>query len=233
MKNQHFPLALILTTLISFNAFCQQLTTADFEKGIAGKNIQLLDVRTTDEYKSGHIVQALQADWNNQEQFKDRALHIDKTKPVYVYCASGGRSKAAAQWFRTNGYTEVYELTGGFIQWKRDGKPVEGMPNTKPMTQEAFNAEIAGTGLVLVDIGATWCAPCRKMEQVLQELQRDMAGKYKLVKIDAGINTDLMKQLNASEIPTLILYQNGKEVWRKAGVVDLEELKKQITNPKE
>jgi rhodanese-related sulfurtransferase len=229
MKKQRFSLSLIFTTLISFNAFCQQLSSADFEKGIAGKNSQLLDVRTADEYQSGHIAQALQADWHNQEQFKDRTQHIDKTKPVYVYCASGGRSKAAAQWFRTNGYAEVYELTGGIIQWKRDGKPVEGMPDTKPMTREAFNAEIAGTGLVLVDIGAAWCPPCRKMEQVLQELQRDMAGKYKLVKVDAGINTDLMKELNASEIPTLILYQNGREVWRKAGVVELQALKKQIS----
>jgi rhodanese-related sulfurtransferase len=229
MKKQRILLAFIFTTLISFNAFSQQLTTADFEKGIAGKNSQLLDVRTADEYKSGHIVQALQADWHNQEQFKERARHMDKTKPVYVYCASGGRSKAAAQWLRTNGYTEVNELTGGIIQWKRDGKPVEGILDSKPMTREAFNAEIAGTGLVLVDIGAPWCAPCRKMEPVLQELQRGMAGKYKLVKIDAGINTDLMKQLNASEIPTLILYQHGREVWRKTGVVELEELKKEIS----
>jgi rhodanese-related sulfurtransferase len=227
MKSLHTHLTLILTTLFSFNAFSQSLTTADFEKGIASKNIQLLDVRTAEEYKSGHITHALQADWNNQDQFRSRAQHMDKTKPVYVYCASGGRSKAAAQWFRTNGYPEVYELTGGFIQWKGDGKPVEGMPDTKPMTMEAYTAEVSG-GIVLVDIFAAWCAPCRKMDQVLQWLHRDMEGKYKLVKIDAAVHTDLMKQLKASELPTLILYQNGKEVWRKAGVADLEELEKEI-----
>ncbi len=227
MKQLNTLLALLLTTLISFNAFSQPLSTADFEKGIAAKNIQILDVRTADEYKSGHIAHALQADWNNQDQFRSRAGHLDKTKPLYVYCASGGRSKAAAQWFRTNGYTEVYELTGGFIQWKGDGKPVEGMPDTKPMTMEAYTAEVSG-GLVLVDIFAAWCAPCRKMDQVLQWLHRDMEGKYKLVKIDASVNTELMKRLNASELPTLILYQHGKEVWRKAGVADLEELEKEI-----
>jgi thioredoxin-like negative regulator of GroEL len=102
------------------------------------------------------------------------------------------------------------------------------MPDTKPMTTEAFNSEISGAGIVLVDCGAVWCAPCRKMDEVLQLLQKDMAGKYKLVKIDAGVNTDLMKQVNASELPTFIVYKNGKEVWRKAGVVELEELKKQI-----
>jgi rhodanese-related sulfurtransferase len=232
MKPKNAVLALSLTTLLSLHAFCQQLSTADFEKGIAGKNIQLLDVRTSEEYRSGHIAQSLQADWKNQEQFTNRARHMDKTKPVYVYCASGGRSRQAAQWLRTNGYAQVYELTGGFIQWKGDGKPVEGMPDIKPMTLEAFNAEIAGSGLVLVDIGAPWCPPCRKMEPVLQSLHRDMGGKYKLVKIDAGIHTDLMKQLKAGEIPTFILYLKGKEVWRKAGIVELEELKRQISNLK-
>jgi rhodanese-related sulfurtransferase len=228
MKKRNNLLALTLTTLVSFNVFSQSLTTADFEKGIATKNIQLLDVRTAEEYRSGHIAHALQADWNNQDQFRSRAQHMDKTKPVYVYCAAGSRSKEAAQWFRTNGYAEVYELTGGFVQWKGDGKPVEGMPDTKPMTMEAFTAEVSG-GIVLVNIGAPWCAPCRKMDQVLQWLHRDMEGKYKLVKIDAGVHTDLMKQLKATELPTLILYQNGKEVWRKAGVVDLEELEKEIS----
>lgn len=227
--NKHSNLLILtLTTLISFNVFSQSLNTTDFEKGIATKNIQLLDVRTAEEYKSGHIAHALQADWNNQDQFRSRAQHMDKTKPAYVYCASGGRSKAAAQWLRTNGYAEVYELTGGFIQWKRDGKPVEGMPDTKPMTMESFMGEVSH-GIVLVDIGAPWCAPCRKMDQVLQSLHRDMEGKYRLVKIDAGVHTDLMKQLKATELPTFILYQNGKEVWRKAGLVELKELEKEIS----
>jgi len=230
MKHIRTILVLTLSTLLSFNAFSQQLSTADFEKGIAQKNIQLLDVRTADEYRSGHIAQALQADWNNQEQFKSRVQHIDKSKPVYIYCAAGGRSKKAADWFRSNGYTEVYDLAGGFVKWKGEGKPVEGVPDTQPMTREAYNTETGGKGPVLVDFGATWCPPCRKMDPVLQSLQQDLAGKYRLVKIDAGINTDLMKQVNVSEIPTFIIYKNGREVWRKSGIVDLKELKKEL-NP--
>jgi len=221
-------LVLTFATFVSAHTFGQQLTSEVFEKGIAGKNTQLLDVRTAEEYKSGHIAHALQANWKNQEEFRSRIQYIDKTKPVYVYCAAGSRSKEAAQWLRSNGFTEVYELTGGFIKWKADNKPVEGMPDIKPMTMEAFTAELSANGITLVDIGAEWCAPCRTMEPVLQSLQKDMAGKFKLVKIDAGIHTDLMKQLQASEIPTFIVYKNGKEVWRKTGVTDQEELKKAI-----
>jgi len=229
MKHTLTILLFTLVSLLSFNAFSQPLTTADFEKGIAQKNIQLLDVRTAEEYRSGHIAQALQADWNNKEQFKSRVQHIDKSKPVYVYCAAGGRSKQAADWFRSNGYTQVYDLGGGFVKWKADGKPVEGMSDAKPMTLEAFNAETAAAGLVLVDFGAPWCPPCVKMEPVLQSLQQQMAGKYKLVKIDAGVNSELMKQVTVSELPTFIIYQHGKEVWRKTGVVDEKELEKELS----
>lgn len=221
-------LVLTIVTFVSATTFGQQLAPDAFAKGIDQKNVQLLDVRTAEEYKSGHIPHALQANWKNQSEFLNRIQYIDKTKSVYVYCAAGSRSKEAAEWLRTNGYTNVYELTGGFIKWKAENKAVEGMPDIKPMTREAFNAELSANGITLVDVGADWCAPCRKMEPVLQSLQRDMAGKFKLVKIDAGIHTDLIKQLQATDIPTFIVYQNGKEVWRKTGVIDMEELKKAI-----
>lgn len=203
-----------------------QLSPTEFEQGIANKNVQLLDVRTADEYKSGHIAHALQANWNNQEEFHQRVEAIDKSKPVYVYCAVGGRSKAAAQWLRSNGYTTVYELSGGFVKWKADNKPVEGMPAVKPMTWAEYTASLSPKGLTLVDVGAEWCPPCRKMEPVLQQLQTDMPGKFKLQKVDAGTQTEVLKQLQATEYPTFIVYKNGKEVWRKQGIVSLEELKK-------
>lgn len=222
--------AFLLISLVAFKAGAQVLTPADFEKRIADTNIQLLDVRTADEYKNGHIPHSLQADWNNREQFKTRVLHLDTSKPVYVYCAAGSRSKSAAQWLRSNNYSQVYELTGGFIKWKEDGKLIEGMPNIPPMSAEALQAEVSNAGIVLVDIGAAWCPPCRKMNEVLQSLQQRMTGKYKLLKIDAGINTKLMTELKATELPTLILFKKGKEVWRKAGIVELKELEEQINS---
>src|SRR5438067_2118132 len=106
MNNIHRTklLALVVSTLLSCYGFSQQLATAEFEQGIAGKSVQVLDVRTADEFRQGHIAHSLQADWGNQVEFNKRAQHLDKTKPVYVYCASGGRSKPAADWFRSNGF---------------------------------------------------------------------------------------------------------------------------------
>lgn len=229
MKPLKTLFAFLLTGFFSFEAGAQQLSPADFEKGMVTTNSQLLDVRTADEYKTGHIANSLQADWNNREQFKARIVHLDTSKPVYVYCAAGSRSRSAAQWLRSNGYSQVYELTGGFIKWKEEGKAVEGMPAIPPVSSETFKAEVSETGTVLVDIGAPWCPPCRKMDVVLESLQQRMTGKYKLLKIDAGINTKLMTELNATELPTFILFKQGKEVWRKAGIVELKELENQIS----
>ncbi len=77
----------------------------EFATAIAGENTQVLDVRTAGEYNSGHIKNALLADWNNKEQFEERIKYIDKNKPVYVYCLSGGRSAAAADRLKAAGFT--------------------------------------------------------------------------------------------------------------------------------
>ena len=224
-------LSVLLAVIVSCNSRGQattSLSTQEFEQHISAKNIQLLDVRTADEYRLGHIAHALQANWSNQEEFLKRVAHIDKSKPVYVYCAAGVRSKAAAQWMRSNGYTNVYELNGGYVKWKQDGKAVEGMPAVKAMSWEEYTKAITPKGLVLVDIGAEWCPPCVTMEPVLQQLQTELSGQFKLLKIDAGVHTDLLKQLQATEYPTFIVYKNGKEVARKQGVLSLEEMKQLI-----
>ncbi len=218
-----------LTTVSSpLVAQSTSLSPDDFQKGLSASQVQLLDVRTAGEYKNAHIKNSLQADWVNFDQFKDRVQYLDKNKPVMIYCASGGRSSAAAEWLRKNGYSNVQELKGGLTAWKATDKPTEGIPETKQMTMAEYAQLLKKDKKVLVDFGAVWCPPCKKMEPVLNQLQQDLNGKFDLVKVDAGIHTDIMKELKVEAIPTLIIYQNGKEVWRKQGITDIDELKKQI-----
>jgi rhodanese-related sulfurtransferase len=205
-----------------------QLTPDAFEKGVSKEGIQLLDVRTAGEYSSGHIPHSLQADWTNKDQFFSRVQFVDKDKPVYVYCLVGARSAAAAEWMRKNGFSQVFELRGGINAWKQANKPLEGMSNEKQMTIGEFNALIQGTGIVLVNIGAPWCPPCLKMEPIIKELASDNSLHFKLVNIDAGIQTNLLKTLAVDPIPVFIIYKNGKEVWRKIGIVGKPELKDQL-----
>ncbi len=226
MKN----LVLVFVGLLTFSCgvFAQQDASTDQFLELTGKaNVQVLDVRTADEYKNGHIKNALQADWLNQPQFTDRTQYLDKSKTILVYCASGGRSAKAATWLTQNGFN-VVNLKGGFTAWKLANKPVEGMPDVKQLTMEEYKKYTSGSLPVLIDFGAEWCPPCKKMEPVLASLSEDIKGEFKLVKVDGGINTAVMQQLNVSALPTFIIYKDGKETWRKQGLTDISEFKKQL-----
>ena len=224
----YFFTALIFCTI---NSYCQidvSLSPADFQKQSNQSNAQILDVRTTGEYQSGHIHQSFLANWNNQKEFLDRVKYLDKSKPVYVYCLSGGRSAAAAQWMRSNGFPAVYELKGGINAWKNASLPLEGVADIKQLTIQEYKSQLTDNGFVLVDFSAEWCPPCKKMQPVVEQLQKERGNQFKLVKVDGGVNTRIMNELKIDGIPAFILYKNGREVWRKQGMTELEEFKKQI-----
>ena len=94
-----------------------------FEKFVADSRVQLLDVRTAEEYAEGHLDQALNIDVNQSSFLTDATARLDKNRPVAVYCRSGKRSARAAGMLAEQGY-QVVNLVGGIIAWKADGKPV-------------------------------------------------------------------------------------------------------------
>ncbi|RAI99895.1 rhodanese-related sulfurtransferase [Chitinophaga skermanii] len=192
-----------------------------FEKATQQPNIQILDVRTASEFSTGHLEGALQADYTKKDEFFERIKFLDKEKPVYVYCLSGGRSAAAAKWMRSNGFANVVEMDGGINAWKQSDLPLQGNPTTAQMPVEDFDNAIKQEGYILVDVGATWCPPCRKMEPVV-EAWLNTNKQVTLVKVDGGNDTDVMKYLSATKLPTFILFKGGKEVWRQEGIVDTE-----------
>lgn len=218
-----FCLYLFFSLSIVSVAQTRKVRPAEFEAGLRVDSIQLLDVRTAAEYNTGHIRGALQADWTNPAQFADRVQYIDKNRPVYIYCLVGGRSAAAAEWMRKQGYLAMVELEGGFSAWKMEGKAVEGSSSEKQLTPGEYESSIPKDQTVLVDFGAGWCPPCVKMEPVLAELRKDTSLHFQFIKIDAGVHTNLMKSLGIEPIPVFIVYRNGKEVWRRIGIVKKEE----------
>lgn len=229
MKN-----VLLCYLLLGFTA-CSAQNTADknlqpdaFEKAIQQNDVQVLDVRTASEFQSGHIKNALQADWTNKNEFTERIGYVDKNKPVYIYCLVGGRSAAAATWMREHGFSNVINLNGGINAWKAANKPVEGKSDEKQLTMDEYLASIPNGKTILVDFGASWCPPCVKMVPVIDELQKQKGLDFLFTKIDAGIHTDIMKGLGIGPIPVFIIYKNGKETWRKEGMVTVEEFITQL-----
>jgi rhodanese-related sulfurtransferase len=212
----------------SYSQKNKELAFDEFEMQINGPGIQLLDVRTLQEYQDGHIKNSLQADWLNRDQFVERIQYLEKNKPLYVYCGSGVRSKEAGQWLRNNGFIHVLELQNGLIAWKRNKKPIEAVAVVNQMSLSEYQSLLDTSTIVLVDFGATWCPPCRKMQPVFDQLQKELPSNFTLIKINAGIHTEIMEQLHVKNIPGFIIYKNGKEIWRKEGLVSLAELKSQL-----
>ena len=199
------------------------ISVSDFEKEIKKPDVQVFDVRTPGEYQSGHLKDAFLADWSNQDEFIERVQSLDKLKPVYTYCLSGARSAAAVKWLKENGYT-AYNMDGGIMAWKKAGMPVEEAANIKQMSLKEYQLLIPVDKTVLVDMGAVWCPPCKKMNPVINALTKTKDLQFYLLKIDAGEQIEIAKQLAVSTFPTFIIYKNGKEVWRKSGIVDAKEL---------
>lgn len=152
----------------------------------------------------------------------------DKDKPVYTYCLSGGRSSAAAEKFRQQRFKEVNNGEGGMMAWKAAQMPVEGTPATTPMSREAYLALIPKDKTVLVDIGAVWCPPCKKMEPVIADLAQNNKVSFELVNIDGGAQERLASQRKANAFRTFMIGKKGKETWRQSGIVLKEILLQQL-----
>lgn len=219
---------LILSACSNVAQTTGELDVNAFEKSLADNKIQLLDARTAEEFKSGHLKGALQADWTDRNQFIERTKHLDPTRPVYIYCLSGGRSAAAAEYLRSQGY-QVTNMTGGISAWKRAGKALEGAVSTAQTSRSDYDKLAGSAPTVIVDFGADWCPPCRKMEPVLTAFMKDKSpAVVKLVKMDGGNETELMKTLGVSALPTFILYRNGVEEKRFQGVKEAAEWEKWV-----
>lgn len=88
-------------------------------KLVTQKSIQLIDVRTPEEYQQGAIEGAVLINFRDADFLESIVSKVDKEKPVYIYCAAGGRSNRAAHLLIKNGFKEVYDLDGGYSKWSK------------------------------------------------------------------------------------------------------------------
>ena len=82
-------------------------------------SIQLVDVRTPEEFKGNHLKGA-QNICVTSDDFKEKVKMLDKNKPVYVYCYKGGRSAQAAIQLKDLGFTKIYDMDGGILLWEEN-----------------------------------------------------------------------------------------------------------------
>jgi len=200
--------------------------TAFAHKIKATTNAQIIDVRSPEEFAGQHIENAKNINWNGND-FDGKVSEYDKTKPVFVYCMIGGRSKKAAEKLQELGFKTIYELQGGIMKWNAAGLSI---PSDKiiGMCSQEFKELLNSDKKVLIDFYAEWCAPCKKMTPYLLKMQKEMAEKVTIVRLNADENKTLITELKIDELPTLLLYQNNKVIWKHSGYISEEDLTKQL-----
>lgn len=124
---------IVLFLVSAFTLSCKELTseegsikivTAEELKELSQlEDVQLLDIRTPEEYAEGYIEGYQNIDFLS-ETFQDDIEKLDKSKPVIMYCRSGGRSGRCSKLMLEKGFTKIYDLEGGITKWESDGNAI-------------------------------------------------------------------------------------------------------------
>lgn len=131
MRNYFLGIIVAVTGLLMFHSCAEgqgkvikeNLDAAEFKAAIEKDGITLIDVRMPSEYAGGHIAGAINIDWY-EESFAREVGELDKNKPVYLYCAVGGRSEEAMEAMKAMGFREIHQLNGGVVDWRKQNYPV-------------------------------------------------------------------------------------------------------------
>lgn len=185
----------------------------------------ILDVRTPEEFKSGHLNQAKNLDIYDPS-FQDQISKMDKKQAVYVYCKGGGRSANAVKKMKELGFDTVYELKGGIMAWEQGGLPLQDAekPKTDLFTSNDFDKMLKANKNVLVDFYAEWCIPCKEMEPSLAKLKNQFKGKVAIERINVDEAKSLTKSINVVGLPVVAIYRDGIEIKRVTGFQSEQDL---------
>ena len=203
---------------IDVKAYAEKLKTTE--------NPQLLDVRTPEEFSVEHIENATNVNWNSND-FVSKTSNLNKTKPVFVYCKVGGRSAQAANKLAEMGFKEIYNLEGGILKWNAAGM---AKPSNKiiGISSQEFNELLKSDKKVMINFHAKWCEPCKKMTPYILKMQTEIKDQIAIIRLDADENKTLLETLKLDGLPVILIYENGKEIWRNIGFISEEDLKKHL-----
>mgnify|MGYP000492360527 CR=1 FL=1 len=92
----------------------------------------------------------------------------------------------------------------------------------------SFSEIVNGDRPVLIDFFADWCGPCKMLSPFIQEVAKELKGEVRVIKIDVDKNAALADKYQIRGVPTMMLFKDGKSVWRQSGVLQKEQIIQQI-----
>jgi thiol-disulfide isomerase/thioredoxin len=228
MKNKIFKnsiaTAILLFTVVGFSQNKSSNTVSldvFYSKIQSEKNPQIIDARGPEEFALNHINGAVNFNLESKDYDK-RIAALDKSKPVFTYSIGAGRSVWLADDLLKKGFKEAYSLEGGIANWIGNGKPFYANSKSK-LTLAEYKKIITENKDVLVDIGSKYCAPCKKVKPILETIKAQYGNNLKIVEIELEDSPQVIADLKTVKVfPTLILYRDGKIVFKKEGLGDLK-----------
>jgi rhodanese-related sulfurtransferase len=217
----------VIVLFFTLGAFAQNKNTFTLQLDSFSAKIkeqtkpQIIDARSTEEFAINHINGAVNFNLESAN-YSQAVAQLDKSKPVFIYSIRAGRSGQLANELLKNGFSEVHDLEGGIGAWIGGGKPYYFNSKNKLSLQE-YQKVVADNKTVLVDIGSRYCGSCKKVKPVLETIRAQYGENVKIVEIDFEDSPQVIADLKTVKVfPTLILYQNGKIVFKKDGFGDLK-----------
>jgi len=227
-------LVLIFVFLVAMLQSCGQttevkhLTALKFQELIADSTGILLDVRTIQEFNNGHLKGAGQLNFYERD-FGNRLLMLPKDEPIFLYCNTGYRSGIAARFLVQQGYSRVYNMQRGIMEWNYNRLPIERTPGAVANMENSYTREqlitiINSDSLVFIDFYAPWCAPCQRMMPMIDSLISEYSGQVHMLKINADASKDLMREMHITGVPYFVFFHRGKVVFHKGGMISRDEV---------
>ncbi len=98
------------------------------------------------------------------------------------------------------------------------------MNNAGIMTKEEFSELLSSKKPTVIDFSATWCGPCKMLAPIMEDISEKYKAKYNFYQVDIDSAEEIATDLNISAVPTIVVFQNGKEVGRTMGYQEFEDI---------
>lgn len=214
---------ILLFTIVGFSQgnSANILLDAFYSKIKNQKNPQIIDARGADEFALNHIEGAVNFNLKS-EDYEKHVAALSPSQPVFIYSIAAYRSGLLSTDLAKRGFSEVYILEGGIASWIGGGKPFYSNLKSK-LSIADYKKIISENKYVLVDIGSKYCATCKTVKPILEDIRTQYGDKLKIVQIELEESPQVIADLKTVKVfPTLIFYNNGKIIFKKDGLGDLK-----------